>query len=504
MKILAICPFCMKTVSVDNTAKVICPECGSQIGFHEFRRLKLFVDERTEASELKLAKSAFKNSDYFGASEHFAKALESNKNSYAAQYFVALCDIYLHESDPEFDLMSNVITMIRDALITISRNNTSVDKKLEFITAMLNETKIIIMRKIEGREDLFESDIEQFRKVSIEDLGKLLELFTIDRELIMAFSDGVKQSLLQIAESAIKTTYRAVQTVIVGEDLHAPSDEVYKRLLSLCNDYCFFAHSLDPQFDTKNYSPDFSRNNMFTDKVFDRFDKFEQSNKLNPKKLTVGDIEEYDGILAECEKALKFTYLNCYRSMCSRQTEQHAHLFIDGIKLVSKLLLPRVVVTDKKTYDIRIGKFVEIVDWCDMLTRFLVDSYELSDHVAQMQHDYYEQLLYILENYIVPETDKAAKALNKLNSQGAVDESSRYICRRYLFDVCVCCVPALKKYVDFSTGRDKTREKIVKICKDAYENFILFAGMPTEEIEQSNIYRPLMQISNALLDEDNE
>ncbi len=154
--------------------------------------------------------------------------------------------------------------------------------------------------------------------------------------------------------------------------------------------------------------------------------------------------------------------------------------------------------------NIRIGKFVEIVDWCDMLTRFLVDSYELSDHVAQMQHDYYEQLLYILENYIVPETDKAAKALNKLNSQGAVDESSRYICRRYLFDVCVCCVPALKKYVDFSTGRDKTREKIVKICKDAYENFILFAGMPIEEIEQSNIYRPLMQISNALLDEDNE
>lgn len=498
MSVLAICPYCSKTIEVERIAKVVCPECGSQIGFSEFQRKDLFINTRAEEKELALAKAAFRNSDYFGASEHFAKMLDANKNSHAAKYFLSLCDIYLHESDADFDVMTNVIKMIREALIAISRNNTPVDKKQVFIIAMLNETKIIITRRLLGRDELFETDIAAYRKQSIEDLNKLTELFTIDRELIMAFLPEVKAALMEIADCAIKVSYKSVQTVIIGEDLYSPSEEEYKKLLTISNNYCFFAHSLDPAFDAKNYSPDFSRNNMFTDKVFARFDKFDEENKHNAKKHVISDIEEYDSILTECERALRFTYLNCYRSMCSRQTEQHAHLFIDGIKLVCKLLTPRVVMTDKKI-EVRMGKFVEIVEWCDMLTRFLVDSYEYSDYVAQMLHDYYENLYEIVNMYFVPEFDKTVKMLNRLKEMPGTENN---LCQKFLFDAACCCAPALKKYVDFSTGRDKTREKLVKVCKTASEDFLLFGGMAIDNIEQSNIYRPIMQISNALLEEE--
>ncbi len=501
MSVLAICPFCNKTITIERTPKVVCSECGSQIGFAELQKQRLFIDRRAEARELELARTSFKNAEFLNAYEHFQKALDANKNSYSAQYFVSLCDIYLHETDKDFDVMTAVVDMIRTALNAIARNNAAVADKLLFVSAMLNETKIIITRTLSERGDLFDADIAEFRKRSIADLTELTELFKLDGELIMSFSPDVRASLMEIIDCALKTSYKAVQTVVVGEELHAPSEDDYKKLLKLSNDYCFFAHSLDPKFDAKNYSPDFTQNNMFIDRVFDRFQKFDEINKPYAKKHIVGDIAEYDSILAECEKALKFTYLNCYRSMCSRQNEQHAHLFIDGIKMVFRLLLPRVVINDKKKPELRMGKFVDIVDWCDILTRFLVDSYGLSDYVAEMLHKFYEDLYDIVDMYIVPEIDKTVKMLGWL--KGTVGEENN-LCQKFLFDAACCCAPALKKYVDFSTGRDKTREKLVKVCKTVSEDFLLFGGMKIDAIEQSNVYRPITQISNALLDEEEE
>ncbi|MDE7163988.1 MAG: hypothetical protein K2O04_01000 [Clostridiales bacterium] len=497
MAIFAICPVCSKTIKIERQPKLSCPECDSQFGYAELQRKRLLIDERTERAELAAAKSFFRSGDFMNAQEHFKLALEANGNSYAAKYFVMLCDIYLHEAgdSEKYDVMSAVVDMIRRSLDVLARSNVAVADKLAFITAMLAETKIIITRRLSERDEQFNSDIDSYRKQTVSDLTKLLELFKIEREQIMSFAPEVSAVLNEILDCAIKVCYKAVQTVMIGDEIKTPNDSDYKNLLSLCNDLCFFGHSINPYFDSSPYSPDFSQNYEYNKSVLGRIKAFDENNKVNAKKNAIGDIDAYEKLLEECEKALKFTYLSCYRSMCSRQVARHAQLFFDGFDLVYRLLMPRVALLDGKRIEIRTSIFADISERCDMLTRFLVDAYELNpEAISTGLHEYYEKLYDIVSTYYVPEMDKLAKSKDRNN-----------LYYQQLLSDCVCsCAPALKKYVDFSDETDKVRVKIVKICRSATEDFLLRAGITIDEIEQSNFYRPILQISNALVEEDNE
>lgn len=495
MAIFAICPVCLKTIEIEREPKVTCPDCGSQFGYAELQRKHLLIDERAERTELAMAKDYFVNGEFLSASDHFKLALEANGNSYAAKYFVMLCDIYLHEAgdSEEYDVMSAVVDMIRQSLVILARANASVSDKLAFITAMLAETKIIITRRLSERDELFNSDIDSYRKQSVSDLIKLLDLFKIEREQIMSFAPEVAAALYEIVDCAIKVCYKAVQTVMVGDEIKTPSDADYKKLSSLCNDLCFFGHSFNSYFDSSPYSPDFTQNYEYNKEVLDKLKTFDENNKS--KKNAIANIGKYENLLEECKNALKFTYLNCYRSMCSRQVARHAQLFFDGFDLVYRLLTPRVALLDGKKIEVRTSSFADITERCDMLTRFLVDAYELgSETISAGLHAYYEKLYDIVSTYYVPEMDKLIK--NK-------DRNNLYY-QQLLYDCACSCAPALKKYVDFSDETDKVRIKLVKICRTATEDFLLHAGITIDEIEQSNFYRPILQISNALVEEENE
>lgn len=497
MAIFAICPICSKTIEIERQPKLTCPECGSQFGYAELQRRRLTIDERSERSELAVAKDYFVNGEFMSAQQHFKLALEANGNSYAAKYFVMLCDIYLHEAgdSEEYDAMSAVVDMIRQSLSMLAQSNVSVADKLAFITAMLAETKIIITRRLNERDELFNSDIDSYRKKTVSDLTKLLDLFKIEREQIMSFAPEVSAALYEIVDCAIKVCYKAVQTVMVGNELKTPSDVDYKKLASLCNELCFLGHSFNSYFDSSPYSPDFTQNYEYNKDVLVRLKAFDENNKANAKRNAIGDIDAYESLLEECEKALEFTYLSCYRSLCSRQVARHAQLFFDGFELLYRLLMPRVALLDGKKIEVRTFTFADISERCDMLTRFLVDAYELNpEAISTGLHEYYEKLHEIVSAYYLPEMDKLLKNNNRNN----------LYYQQLLYDCACSCAPALKKYVDFSDETDKVRVKLVKICKTTIEDFLLRAGITIDEIEQSNFYRPILQISNALVEEENE
>ena len=210
MTTFAICPHCGKTIAIERTMNQACPDCGAQINFAEMTRNRMIIDTRIEANELEAAKTYFTKAEYQLAHDHFKKALNANKNSYSAQYFVCLCNIYLHENDKSFDVMGTVLDMIELSLEALSRSMVSAADKLLFIKAMLAECKVIITRRL-TREDLFKKNINAFRKAAIADLKTLLDLFKIDRELIMLFSFDVSMALLDIADCAIRGCYKAVQ-----------------------------------------------------------------------------------------------------------------------------------------------------------------------------------------------------------------------------------------------------------------------------------------------------
>ncbi|MDE6617989.1 MAG: hypothetical protein K2K13_03060 [Clostridiales bacterium] len=504
MPLYAVCPVCLKTIEIERLPKLVCPDCGSRFGYAELQGKHFIVDERAEKKEINIAKDYFLNGEFTSALEHFNRALVANANSHAAKYFSLLCDIYLHDNAGEnasddvtgkpYDVIAAIVDMIRQSLLTLSRGNATVADKLAFITAMLSETKVLIIERLSARDEMFKNNIDEYRKQSISDLTKLLELFKIEREQIMSFAPEVSNALAALVDCAIKICYKAVQTVKVGEDIITPDDDDYKKLSSLCNDLCFFGHSFNPYFDSSPYSPNFIQNYEYNKKVLAKIKEFDDKNKSVAKKNVIADIKGYDSLLAECEKALEFTYLSCYRSMCSRQVAQHAQLFYDGFELVYKLLLPRVAMVDKKQVEVHAVKYADMAERCDMLTRFLVDSYELDESIGVGLHEYYEKLYDIVDTYYMPEIDKMSKSN---------DRNNLLYYQKLLYECACSCAPALKQYVDFSAETDKVRVKLVKICRDCTEEFLLRSGMSIDDIEQSNFYRPLLQISNALVDEEN-
>lgn len=492
-----ICPSCMKSVVADGD-KPICGDCGQPIDFNEVKKRGLAIDSATEASEFAAGKDYFINTEFLSAREHFKKALDANKNSYLSQYFVLLCDIYLNESSPDYDAMDGVVNAIQTPLTPMTRANVKVNDRLNFIYAMLTETKIIIINRLRSHDKLFDLDIAKYRKNVLNDLQTLLRLFKIDGELLMTYAPQIGAILAEVADTAVAVCHKAVQTVAVGEELFSPTEFEYNRLLSLNNDFCFFVASFVPDYDVKKYTPDFTQNNLLNEKVASRFEKFDIKNKPNAKRYTICDPSEYEDILAECEKALSFTDKSCFGSLCDPNFGKRQELLKDGLRFLYRLLTPRVSVSDKKRVEFKLGKFYDISDRCAQLTKFLRDADAVDAFARDSLRDYYAKLCDIMDMYYVAEYERYTKSIDKLkDSKG--DDYKYY--ERFLFETACSTASALGAYVGFAAHKDKTRAKLVKFCKQAAEEFLMLRDYHIDEIDQSNVYRPILDIYNAVMRE---
>lgn len=498
MKMLAICPFCKKTVSIEKTDKTPCPECGTAIPSAELRKQGLIVDSALEAKEFAIAKDWFVNTEFLSAEQHFLKALDANKNSYLSMYFSKICDIYLNESSPNYDIMNAVLDAVNSSLTLLSRASVKISDRLAFVIAMLNETKIVIMNRLRSHDALYETDIESYRKEKISDLAKLSALFKIDGETLMTYSPDVAAALYEIADCAVALCHKTVQTVAIGEELHSPTDQEYNELVRLNGDYCFYASSFVAGYDVNKYTPDFSQVHLLVEKVDSRFEKYEAKDKHNIKKHLIGEEAEYNDILAECKKAVTFVYITCFRSLCDKNYPERNDLIKHGIKLLYKLITPRVVLDDRKKPDIHLDKFVFVAENLATLSDFLDDASKVDDFAAESLKEFYASLLDIIYTYFVPEFEKYTKHVNKLKSTR--DDDYKYY-GKLLFNVVCCCASALKVYVPLELGKDKDRIRLVKICKAASEDFLMLWDYKIAELEQSNIYRPILDVYNAVLKE---
>lgn len=491
-----ICPTCRKTMCMTGN-NAVCSSCGQPLDINFIRKNNLVIDVEKEALEFMSGKDYFVNTEFLGASEHFKKALNANANSYLSLYFVMLCETYLNESSPDYDVMAQAVATIKEPLAVMSRANIKADERLKFILSILTETKIIMINRLRKHDALYDIDPAAYRKAEIADLQTLLQLFKTDDELLMTYSPDVKSILIEIADTAIAVCHKAVQTVAVGGDLFSPTGYEYNRLLSLNNDFGFFAQSFDPSYDVKKYTPDFTQNHLLNEKVQARFDKYDNDNKVLVKKHLVSNIVEYEEILSECEKAMTFTHLSCFRSMCDPNYEERHQLLLDGLGFLYRLLTPRVVITDKKPV-FSVGKSYYINGNCEMLTKFLKDVAAF-DSPENTLHEYYEKLCYIVETYMLPEFERNTKIINKLKETKS-DSYTHY--ERFLYELACATSPALAELVQFDDGTVKgPRAKLVKYCQKACEDFLMLHDYRIEEIEQSNAYGPLLNIYNSVMKE---
>ncbi len=502
MSVPAICPFCYKTVLLEQKDSVACPECGQTILSSELKKQNLYIDAATEAKEFALAKDYFVNTEFLSAFEHFKKAFAANQNSYLAEYFIRLCDVYLNESANGYDVMAHVIDAIRKPLVLSARANISVTDKLTFIVAMLNETKIIITNRLKSQEQLYEENIESYRKLKIAELMTLVELFKIDGELLMTYAPEVSSVLVEIADCALEICHKCVQTVVIGEDLHSPTDKQYKQLKSLDNDYGFFAVTLSAGYNVKKFAPDFTQNLLLVDKVKSRFEKYEDKYKHYAKHQLVENVEEIKDILDECEKAANFTYITCFKSLCPDDDPKRISLLNIGLNLLYRLLSPKYVFNDKKLPEIKIGLFVDVAERLNMLSDFLTASSKYGLFAEESLRAFYKRLRDGMEMYFIGEFEKINKNINRIkDGKGAICD----YCEQLLLDAACATASALSTYIPFETEiKDRDRQRLVKLCKQVCETFLLLRDYKLQELEQSNKFRPILDIYNAVMNEEEE
>ncbi len=474
-----------------------CPECGQRLDISEIRKSNLVIDAETEAREFAAGKDYFVNTEFLSASEHFKKALAANANSYLSLYFIMLCDIYLNESSPDYDVTAHAVDTVRESLSLMIKANVKINDRLNFITAVLTELKIIIVNRLRSHDKVYEFDSVAYRRAEIDELQTLLPLFKIDGETLMTYSPNVRAVLIEIADTAIAVCHKAVQTVAVGEELYSPTEFEYNRLVSLNSDFGFFAQSLDADYDVKKYTPDFTQNELLNDKVNSRLDKFDAAEKAYAKKRLINDAKEYENIMEECGKALDFTYLNCFRSLCDPKFDKRKQLLEDGIAFLYRLLTPRVSLADKKKAEFGVLKFFEISEKCALLTKFLNDSAEFGTFARDSLNVFYVTLCDIAETYMLPEFERNTKNVNKLKESRG-EELKLY--ERFLFEAACAASPSLFDLVPFGE-RKGARAKLVKFVKKVSEEFLMLRDYRIEEIDRSNVYRPILDIYNAVMKE---
>lgn len=499
MALYIICPFCGKTIVNTNG---ICAECGQRYDFNQVQKQGLVVDYETEKREYTVGKDYFTNTEFLSAKNHFSKALAANANSYLSKYFVQLCDIYLNEGLSDYDVMRNVVNAILEPLELLNRSNvTTITDKIDFVNAVLSEVKIIILNRLRSHGELYDIDIAAYRKNEIKDLQLLLKLFKADGELLMTYAPTVQAILGEIADYAVAICHKAVQTVAIGEDLYTPTEFEYNRLLSLNSDFCYYASLYVKDYDAKKYTPDFTQCDLLNDKVMSRFIKYEAKNKASVKKRIIVDLKEYDDILSECEKAVEFSYQNCFRAICDKKYSRRGMLLKDGLRLLYRILTPRVVINDDKRPEFKIGMFVDIAEKCEILSEFLEDANEFDQFARDSLKEFYDNVCDILDMHFVDQYERFTKNINKLKESQSSEDFKYYECT--LYEVVKISASALKAYVPFNESKDKSRAKLVNYCKQAAEEFLMLHDYNIDELDKSNVYRPVLDIYNAVMHEKN-
>ncbi len=500
MQVLAICPFCLKTISIEQNTNCICPNCGQTLVYEDIKARDMLVDSGEESREFLIAKDYFANTEFLSAAMHFKRALDANKNSYLSKYFLQICDIYLNESSPDFDLMKHAVDTIKTSTALLVRSGVSIKDKLDFISAALDEVKIIILNCLRSNEKFYESDIKTYRRRVISDLKSLVGLFQLDSEALMTYSPNVAASLLEIADFAIATCHKAVQSVAIGDSIFSPLDDEYKQLSSLNGDYCFFATTFSHDYDTEKYQPDYTQNFLLNDKVRSRFENFEEKNRINEKRHIIADIDIYNDILGECDKAVNFAYMNCFKTFGDKKYPKRVELIKDATRLLCRSLFPRYIINAKKNIELDYGKFVIVSEQLSMLNKFLTEL-DGTPFAQSALRSFYLGVYTVLSSHFYSLFDYFTKLVNKLKL--TLDDDYNYY-SRFLFNTACCTACALSEYVPYNSGKDKVRAKLVKICKQVCEEFLLMRDYKIDEIDGSNIYRPILDIYNAVLKENEE
>ncbi|MDE7395822.1 MAG: hypothetical protein K2M95_06865 [Clostridiales bacterium] len=500
----AICPFCKKSIFVEENLSggYACPICGQALGLSYLQTHNLIINTEAANEEYRLAHQYFENTDFFAAGEHYKKVLTYNPNHYLANYYAHLCDIYEHEDKTDFNVPKAIIEALKSSIDKLSLSQVKLNDKIEFLNSVLNQTHIILSSHFDRIYEAYEKtemwDILRDKCLNIASTVK--ELTDIDKEQLMVFDGSIAKALISIADLAICACQKIVQPHLMSaSQLDLPTDYEYEKAKGLYSNFLYYATALDPKYNFSSYKPDYTGNLLYNESVISKLNRYNYENKAAQKKLLSTPSAELDSFRSDAAIAIKYSYHTCFKGLYTPKNDQaRIALINESISFCFETLMPRVYIGEEKRVDIDIKNYARATDVAFYLNRFLNDFAEYNRRLAaEYVNRFYKQLHELTKLYFSIVYSSYNKYVNKIKESRG--KEYRYY-KNFLYQIICCCALALKDIVSFDQHTLNERIKILKLGKQATEEFLLLNDYHIEELEQSAKYSDVLDVFNAFDD----
>ena len=501
MNFYAICPFCKKSIFVEENLSggYACPICGQALGIAYLEENHLIIDAAAADEEYRLANQYFENTDFRAAGEHYKKVLGYNPNHYLADYYAHLCDIYENEDKPDFNLPKGIVEALQAAVDKLSLSQVTLSAKTEFLHSVLHQTHIILSSHFNRIYEAYEKtemwDILRDKCLRIANAVK--ELTIIDKEQLVAFDGSIAKALISIADLAICACQKVVQPHLLKESkLDLPTDFEYEKAKSAYETLLFYATSLDAGYTFSSYKPDYTGNLLYNESVISKLNRYNNENRSNQKKLLSTPSTELDGFRADAEIAVKYSYHTCFKGLYAPKNDQARIAIVnDSISFCFEMLMPRVFIGEEKHVVIEVNSYADAKDVAFYLRGFLTEFADYNRRLtAEYLNRFYRQLHEITRTYFAVVYNSYNKYVNKIKE--ARGEEYHYY-NDFLHQIVCSCAPALKEIVSFDDHAVADRIKILKLGKQAAEEFLLLNDYRIEELEHSAKYSDVLDVFSA-------
>lgn len=500
MSVYAICPYCERTVCIEETENgaCVCSACGHALFAEELQKGGHIVDVTAAEEEYTAGQQYFINSDFKEAGVHFHKALQLHKNHYLAVYYATLCDIYENEDKTEYNVPQQVAAAIIGSIDKAELCRAGLQARIDFLRATLNQSYILLSAYFNRIYDRYEKtelwDILRDKCMQIATAVK--EITNIDKEKLLVFDDAIAASLVGIADLAVCACRKIVEPHMSGAVLDLPTEYRYEKAKSLSEEFLYYAGVLRPSYSGAAYSPDYTANLLYSESVRKKLEAYNAENKTERKKQLSIFGAALETFRKDAAVAVKYAYHSCFKSLSTDNKNQaRIALINDAIVFCFELLMPRMRLNAEKQVEIDVQPFATAQEIGGYLQTFLGDFAAYNEKIAT---EYVNVFFGRLHDKVKYHYTNVVAAYDKiLDSVKAAQNSEYRYYKNVLHKLLHCCALASEDVVPAVARTQAERIRFVKLGKSIAEEFFLLIDYKIGELEQSVKYADVLDIYNA-------
>jgi len=500
----AICPHCSKNITLESDVfdSYNCPLCDGPLTMELLRMKNSIIDMGEANISFETGKQYFDNSDFREAGIHFKKSLKFNANHYLSFYYAGLCDIYENEGNPEYDKILNLMRILKYSFLKLDSAQVDMQYKIPFILAAVKEVYALLLSEYNVLDTIFEKQnaprVVRHRMML---LAKHINSFmSLEKDFLLIFHQDVAAAILQLVDLGIRACIKSTQTRAIDEKtISVPLDTDFDSASKIYNSLLYFANGLDSKYSIEQYRPDFLELGEFNLDVIEQIDKYNKARGSKDRAAFIsvkGQILDY--LKEQCKTAILYTYSMLFQNLYVKKGDAvRIEFLIQGIAFCYEILYPRISVNNKRVL-FETPEYSVVQDVAPYLDAFLS---ELSDTSIKKATGSIDEFFSEINDMTGMYFETVFKVYsNKVNYLKMSKGNDFYYYSEFLVNIVFASCLALKDSIEFVPfNKSKHRMSLLKVGKQAAEEFLLLHDYKFVELEKNQIYAELIRIYNETM-----